>query len=277
MFFRKKKRTLKLGLALGSGGAKGFAELGALFAFEQAGLEFDAVAGTSIGSIIGAFYCAGYSATDIAELLKRVDVSEIKNRFMIQMDTMGLFSVIDNSIGNLDIEELKKPFAAVATEQKTGKETVFFKGSVAKALCASSSYPPFFKPVIVDGTEYVDGAFVNSVPADVVKALGADVVVGFDLSNRNPQKDSMITNLFNVYDAGVAEPWKKGEENSDVFIHPDLTAYKPVSFGAANDMFEIGYAAAEGKIDEIRRAIYKAKKKLGIKPDKNEKLFYGRS
>ena len=168
MFFRKKKRTLKLGLALGSGGAKGFAELGALFAFEQAGLEFDAVAGTSIGSIIGAFYCAGYSATDIAELLKRVDVSEIKNRFMIQMDTMGLFSVIDNSIGNLDIEELKKPFAAVATEQKTGKETVFFKGSVAKALCASSSYPPFFKPVIVDGTEYVDGAFVNSVPADVV-------------------------------------------------------------------------------------------------------------
>ena len=79
-FFKKRKpEKLKLGLALGSGGAKGFAHIGALKAFEENGIEFDIVAGTSIGSVVGAFYSAGYSATDIIELLKRVDFSEIKN------------------------------------------------------------------------------------------------------------------------------------------------------------------------------------------------------
>ena len=143
--FKSKKppQKLKLGLALGSGGAKGFAELGALRAFEENGIEFDVIAGTSIGSIIGAFYANGYTSTDIIELLKSVDVSEIKNLFMIKMDTFGLFKQIDKTIGSLNIEDLKKPFRAIATELDTGKEHVFSEGSVASALCASSSYPPF--------------------------------------------------------------------------------------------------------------------------------------
>ena len=101
LFKRKKKQPkLKLGLALGSGGAKGFAELGALRAFEENGIEFDVVAGTSIGSIIGAFYADGYSSTDIFELIRRIDASEIKSTFMINMDTFGLFGVIDRTIGS---------------------------------------------------------------------------------------------------------------------------------------------------------------------------------
>jgi NTE family protein len=87
---KKKEKKITLGLALGSGGAKGFAELGALKAFEENGIEFNVVAGTSIGSIVGAFYANGYSSTDIYEMLERVDFSEIKNLFMIKMDTSGL-------------------------------------------------------------------------------------------------------------------------------------------------------------------------------------------
>lgn len=261
LFKRKPAPEFKLGLALGSGGAKGYAELGALYCFEQNGIEFDIIAGTSIGSVLGAFYAAGYSATDCLELLKGVDVSEIKNLFMIKMDTLGLFRVIDRSIGNLDIEELKKPFRAVATELDTGKEYVFTSGSVAQALCASSSYPPFFKPVTVDGKKLIDGAFCNSVPADKVKELGADYIVGIDLSSHVKSGGGLLSMILPTFTGGAEEPWKIGYENADIMLHPDLSAYKPVSFSAANEMFDIGYACANEHLSEIKAGITAAKKK----------------
>ena len=207
--FRKKEKRLKLGLALGSGGAKGFAELGALYAFEQNGIEFDVVAGTSIGSIIGAFYANGYTSTDIFEMLKRVDVSEIKNLFMIKMDTFGLSKVIDKNIGTDNIEDLKTPFFAVATQLSTGEEKVFSSGSVAKVLCASCCYPPIFKPVVIEGESYIDGAFTNSVPADVVKNNGADYVVAIDLT-AHQKKDGFLSKILPKYKSKVEKPWQKG-------------------------------------------------------------------
>ena len=257
--FRKKEKKLKLGLALGSGGAKGFAELGALYAFEQNSIEFDVVAGTSIGSIIGAFYANGYTSTDIFEMLKRVDVSEIKNLFMIKMDTFGLASVIDKNIGTDNIEDLKKPFGAVATEMDTGLEKVFFEGSVAKALCASSCYPPFFKPVEIDGKNYIDGAFTNSVPADVVKGLGADYIVGIDLSDHE-SKGSFLTRIFPTYKSKVERPWEKGYENADIILHPDLSGFTSLSFHQASAMYEIGYKCAIEQIPTIKSNLEKKKK-----------------
>ena len=114
LFKRKKPQPIKIGLALGSGGAKGFAHLGALKAFEEFGVKFDIIAGTSIGSIVGAFYAEGYSSTDIFEMLKRVDFGEITNLFMLQMDTSGRLNVIDRELGSLDIEEIKKPFKCIS-------------------------------------------------------------------------------------------------------------------------------------------------------------------
>lgn len=268
LFKRKPAPTFKLGLALGSGGAKGYAELGALYCFEQHGIEFDIVAGTSIGSIIGAFYAAGYSATDCAELLKNINVSDIKNLFMIKMDTLGLFNVIDRTIGSLNIEELKKPFRAIATELDTCKEHVFKSGNVAKALCASSSYPPFFKPVIIDGVKYIDGAFTNSVPADTVKEMGADFIVSIDLSSHVKNGGGLLSLIFPEFKGGVEEPYKKGYDNSDVMLHPDLTAYKSVSFAAGHEMFDIGYAEALKHMPEIKAKIIAAKLKKGIKVKK---------
>ena len=134
LFKRKHPRKIKIGLALGSGGAKGFAHLGALKAFEENGIEFDVIAGTSIGSIIGAFVAEGYSSTDIFELLRRIDFGEITNGFMLNMDTSGMFKVVDREIGSLNFEEMKKPFMAVATQLETGKEQVFSPYRFAKLL-----------------------------------------------------------------------------------------------------------------------------------------------
>ena len=254
LIFKKKPKQIKLGLALGSGGAKGFAELGAIRAFEENGLSFDIIGGTSIGSIIGAFIANGYSSTDILELLKSVDAGEIKNIFMMNMDTFGLFKIIDRSIGSLNIENLKKPFCAIATCVETGEEKVFTEGSVAMALCASSSYPPFFKPVVIDNLRYIDGAFVNSIPADWVKEQGADYVIGIDLSTHE-KRNGLLDRIFPTYTSSVEEPWKKGYVYSDVMLKPNLSSYKPISFSSADAMYDIGYNTAIEKMPEILKAI----------------------
>lgn len=266
----RKPKKIKVGLALGSGGAKGFAELGALKAFEENGIEFDIVAGTSIGSIIGAFYANGFSATDILELLKGVDFGEIKNLFMIKMDTSGLFSVIDKAIGSLNIEDLKKPFKTVATEIDSGNEHVFESGSVANALCASSSMPPFFKPVIIDGVRYIDGAYTNSIPADLVREMGADYVVGIDLSVRE-SKQSLISKIFPVYKSKVEEPWKKGYDNSDVMLHPDLKGFESYEFWNGLKMYDIGYSEGLKYIPKIKSDLENFGKKKGKQKDKNKR------
>ena len=255
LFRRSKPKKIKLGLALGSGGAKGFAHLGALKAFEENGIEFDVVAGTSIGSIVGAFYAAGYSSVDISEMLSQiVDLSEIKNLFMSRMDTSGIFKLIDREIGYMNVEDLSKPFVAVATELDTGKEHVFRSGNVSMALSASSSMQPYFKPVVIDGVRYIDGAYTNSVPADLVKEMGADYVVGIDLSTRDIKK-GIISRFFPSYKSEVKEPWSKGYQYSDTILHPDLNDFSPVAFWQGSKMYDIGYNHALSFIPKIKEDV----------------------
>ncbi len=266
IFRRKPVRQIKLGLALGSGGAKGYAELGAIRAFEENDIHFDIIGGTSIGSIVGAFIADGYSSTDVVELLKTVNIGEIKNTFMLGMDTFGLKGVIDREIGSKNIEELKKPFVCIATEMESGQERVFRSGNIADALCASGCIPPFFKPVVINGEKLVDGAFSNSIPADQVRLMGADYVVGIDLSVRE-NKGSIISKILPSYKGVVEEPWAKGYENSDVMLHPDLTGFKSISFGRGEEMFDIGYHTALEFINKIKEdvALLKSSKQKNSK------------
>lgn len=260
--FSRKPKKVKLGLALGSGGAKGFAHLGALKAFEENGLDFDYIAGSSIGSIVGAFYADGYTSTDILEMLKKVQFKDIKNSLPLGMDSAGLQEIIEKSLKVTNIEQLSKPFRVVATRLDNDTEVVFDKGNIAKRLCASSSYPPFFKPVDIDGVLYVDGAFTNSVPADVVKKMGADIVIGIDLRDRE-SKPSLLKRIFPnaVYEGKEREPWKKGVEFSDVYLHPDLTGYTSTSFYAGLTMYDIGYETAMENMAIIKDKIAKFSKK----------------
>lgn len=254
--FKRKPKKLKLGLALGSGGAKGMVHIGALKAFEENGIEFDIIAGTSIGSIVGAFYSAGYTSSEIMHLLEKIDFKEILNKFMVKMDTTGLERVLNKNIGHLNIEELTKPFACVATDVNTGEEVDMTTGSVAKALCASSAYPPFFKPVEHLGKNLVDGAFTNAIPADLVKNMGADFIVGIDLSAvKNEEKSSILAELFPNNKFGIENPSEKGYKYSDIMLTPDLSAYKPTSIRSLDEMYEIGYQTALSKIAEIKKAI----------------------
>lgn len=250
LFKKKQKKNIKIGLALGSGGAKGFATLGALRALEEENISFDIIAGTSIGSIIGAFLAKGFSSLDMLELIKHTDFSQLKSFFMINMDTTNIFSLIDENLGSLSFDELKKPFTAVVTDLDSGEERDIDSGNVAISLCASSSYPPFFKPVIIDGKRYIDGAFTNSVPADVVKRKGADYIIGIDLSTKSSGK-SLLNMIFPTFEGKVKEPWKKGYEFSNRIIHPNLNDFTSLSIKDGEAMYEIGYEAGKSVVKDI--------------------------
>ncbi len=249
--FKKKKPVI--GLCLGSGGAKGFAHLGALKAFEDLGVSFDVVGGASIGSIIGAFYADGYSVTDINGLISSLNIKEMLTGLPINMDMSGIKINIDRAIGHKNIEELKKPFVCVATDVDTYNEVVFKNGNVGTACSASSCFLPYFKPVVdTEGRRLIDGAYVNSIPADKVKELGADYIISVDLS-----AFSSGDLRLNPFTGEAINPSKQGYDYSTVMITPNLKNFKPTNISARYEMYELGYNAVMEKSAEVLKVFKK--------------------
>jgi len=182
----EKNDPVTIGLALGSGAAKGWAHIGVLNGLAKLGVFPDKVAGCSIGAVVG----AAYSNDNLSELEDWV-------RSFSSWDVLGLmdfswrkgglisgdkvFDVLQKSIGDLQIEQLKKPFAAVATDLYSGQEIWFTEGNLQQAVRASCSMPGILSPVKVGDRWLVDGAVVNPVPVSVSKAMGVDIVIAVDL------------------------------------------------------------------------------------------------
>ena len=262
-----KKQPPVLGLALGSGGAKGMAHIGALKAFEEEGITFQVVTGTSIGSIVGALYVKGYSSRDIIEVIESLNRKEFaKNlRPFSEMDFAEDF--IKQYIEE-NIEELPLPYACCATDAETNEGVVLKSGNTAKACTASSAIPPFFKGVQIDGRKLVDGAFSNSIPADICKELGAQFVVGIDLgafTKSEDEKSKFSRLLGSAINAFVSVKYlddskTRGYEAADVMLRPNLHDFRAtdVSVEAMNAMYDVGYHEAKAKMDEIKAALKKA-------------------
>lgn len=178
----------KIGLALGSGVARGWAHIGALRALIRAGYMPDVICGTSIGALVGGFYLAGH--LDVLEEWAR----ELNKRKMVTLlnvmtrSTGGLVSggqlerLMRQYIDDITIEELDRPFAAVAAELATGHEIWLQNGSLVDAIRASYALPGVFPPVKDDQRWLIDGALVNPVPVSVCRALGARLVIGVTLN-----------------------------------------------------------------------------------------------
>ncbi len=264
LFRKKEPKKVKLGLALGSGGAKGFAHLGALQAFDEAGIEFDLFAGASIGAVVGSL-CADdrYSITDVRKIFENIDYGELLSLKIINMNPEKLYNLFDSQLHGKTFEELGKPLKVIATDYANGDQVIFDSGEVAPALSASSCYLPFFKPYEYNGKTYVDGAFCNSVPADVAKSMGADLVVGIDLSAfKRPIGWFEQLLMGETYKYAKEDPSKAGYENAEIMLRPDLSAYSAISFKSADEMFEIGYNEAKRVIPELKAKIDEVYKKI---------------
>ena len=153
--FTKTKKPVVLGIALGSGGAKGMAHLGALKAFAEEGLSFSVVTGTSIGSIVGALYCKGYSWADMAGIVENVNKKEFSKNLRPFADMAPFEAFLEEYVEG-DIPQLPLPFAACATDAATNECVVLREGKTAKALTASAAIPPFFRGVDWQGKKLYD-------------------------------------------------------------------------------------------------------------------------
>jgi NTE family protein len=181
---------LKLGIALGGGGAKGIAHIGVLRVLEEAHIPIYAIAGTSAGSLVGALYAAGKSSHDLEQMIRR---TELRHWLARDKSGMGFFSpdgfrrIIENEIGaTTRIEDLRIKYAAVAVEMESQQETVFDSGLVTEAVCASCAFPMLLAPAQIGERHYLDGGLLNPVPFDVVRRLGAECVLAVDLAADEP-------------------------------------------------------------------------------------------
>lgn len=260
-----KHKKVKIGLALGGGGARGFAHLGVLKAFEENNISFDYVAGTSAGSLVGALHCAGLTYQQIYDIAKNLKKKDIKpGTFMfVPSKTEGLQKVIISAIGDISFQELKKPFAAVAVDLISADEIIITHGSVAKAVAGSCAVPGVFVPVEFEHMHLADGGLQNTIPADVPRLYDCDYVVAVDVnSTRGEGTDSL--KMIDVLPATIRILMKsnavKGYLNADVIIQPNLKRFKSTKMDGFKEMIEEGYRAAMDKMPKILNIISKKRK-----------------
>lgn len=251
----KEVKKPTVGLVLGGGGARGFVQVGALKAFKDKNIDFDICVGTSVGSIVGALYCAGVQPNEIINIADSLDLLDFHGRILIKPDDpRKIGEVLRRVIGDVKIEDLPKKYAAVATDLKSGKQVVIDSGSVIDAVSASSAFPIVYAPLIKDDMTLCDGGLTNNIPADVCKMLGADKTVTVDVhTTRGSGRDG--TGIFDVLRAVLsimsANASVVGLMQSDVVIAPDTSAFKATSKYGYMEMIEIGYTAAIAKYNDI--------------------------
>ena len=176
----------RIGLALGSGSARGWAHIGVIRALDACGVRPDVVAGTSIGALVGAAYALGrldaleswVRSLGVRDIVAFLDVG--RGSGLIKGER--LMKALRDGVTDCAIAELRLPFGAVATALQTGEEVWLRTGSTLEAVRASIALPGFFSPVIRDDDMLVDGGLVNPVPVSLCRAMGADVIIAVDLS-----------------------------------------------------------------------------------------------
>lgn len=283
----QEKQQPKIGLVLSGGGAKGLAHIGLLKEIDKAGLQIDYIGGTSMGAIVGGLYAAGYSGEQIEEIVNSIDLNDIlqdvlprnalpyfekefgeKHAISLPVTKKGislpravskgqnvldLFNYVLSPVDSVtDFSRLPIPFFCVATDAETGKMVLLENGSLPLALRASGSFPTLLNPVEMDGHLLMDGGIANNFPSDIMKQKDVDIIIGVDVQSdliKREGLNSVITILNQIVSYDIYEQSRKGKEDCDVYIKPDISAFTVVDFDKSK-----GIMAQGDKAGEIYRA-----------------------
>jgi NTE family protein len=273
----------KVGVAFGGGSARGFAHVGVIRWFEEHRVPIDFVAGTSMGGLIGGAFATGMSSAELERLLAETDWNQMfgasSYRFKSirrkedaraypsrlefglkqglampaslnngqQVDLMlTRLTVPYSGIGTF--ADLPTPFRCVAVDLRTANQVVLDRGSVARALRATMSLPGIFPPVEIDGQILVDGGALNNVPADVVRSMGADVVIAVNVGETPDVRkvsSSMLGLIGSTVDAMMLAGTRRGIAAADLVLTPDLEGFGSLDWRRARELIDAGYRAAE--------------------------------
>lgn len=253
----------KVGVALGGGGARGFAHVGVLRVLEQEKIAVDAVAGTSVGSLIGALYADTGRVLDAEFHAVAVTGEDLFDYKALAFFSGGfvkgerLEEFLSAHLVHKSIEQFSVKFAAVAVSLSTGKDVAFQRGSVARAVHASCAIPGVFIPVEIGGVTYVDGGVTNPIPADVVRRMGADVVVAVAIPAAVPKAapKNPIESALHAVTIMSGEIGRLRAREADVVIAPDVGDVMYDDFSQKKRLIAAGEAAARAAMPAIREAI----------------------
>ncbi|SHF15789.1 NTE family protein [Bacteroides faecichinchillae] len=293
----------KVGVVLSGGGAKGVAHIKALKVIEEAGIPIDYIVGTSMGSIVGGLYAIGYTPEQLdsmvrkqnwtfllSDRIKRSSMSltdrersekyivsipftknpkEIAGGLIKGQNLANLFS--DLTVGyhdSISFNKLPIPFACVSANVVNGDQVVFREGVLSTAMRASMAIPGVFTPVRIDSMVLVDGGIVNNYPADVAKAMGADIIIGVDVQNvlkSANNLNSVPEILGQIIDLTCQTNHEKNVDLTDTYIRVNVDGYSSASFtpAAIDSLMQRGEEAARAQWDSL----IALKKKIGISDD----------
>jgi len=268
----------KIGLALSGGAARGLAHVGVLEVLQKEGIPIDMIAGTSAGAVMGAIYASGQDINKIIEnaldaswkrLAPLIDPSLPRTGFLKGRKIRDLIAGFIG--GNIRFSDLKIPFACVASDIDTGEEVVINSGSVPEALRASISIPGIFTVVKREGRYLVDGGLTTPVPVNVVKQMGADLVIAINVNPdvsvrmgktyRQRVEAHKEPNIFQVMMQSIYITTYSLARTSlgeaDIVIEPDLAHIGAGDFTKAEELITRGQQAAQEAIPEIKRKLGK--------------------
>ena len=287
----------RIGLVLGGGGAKGGAHIGVLKVLEDLRVPVDMIAGTSVGAIMGSMYASGLSPADLDRLVRQMDWHDLiaggraregltfrrkrdDSKFPTRLEVgfnSGSFRLPSGLLTAQNVEavfrsvslpgaqvtsfeDLPIPFSAVATDIVTGEMVVLKEGDLSTAVRASMSIPGAFSPVDVDGRLLVDGALVRNLPVDVMREMGADVIIAVDLTPplyTRDQLQSVVEVSRQVLRIAAAENTNAQiqllEEMGGVLLRPKVDGVSPSAFGKLPETIAAGEAAAREMAAQLSR------------------------
>lgn len=255
------QRRKKTAIVFGGGSARGFAHIGVVKALEAAGIAPDLIVGCSAGSLVGAFWAAGYGAGEMERIAMEVRDSEIVDLVSGAEAQFGMVTglrlenFVNRAVRDQPIETLKTPFIAVATEYPSGKLVAFDRGNVGFAVRASCSIPAIFIPPKLDGISYLDGGLVSPLPVETARQYGAELVIAIDVGGTDPVKEAdhgiyrLLLRSFEI----IGDALRKHEAASaDLVVRPTVSRIASSNFDARENLIALGVRAGETLVPVIR-------------------------
>ncbi|MFY0629080.1 MAG: patatin-like phospholipase family protein [Flavobacteriaceae bacterium] len=277
LLFAQQKQP-KVGLVLSGGGAKGLAHIGVLKEIDKAGLQIDYIGGTSMGAIVAGLYASGYSAVQIEKIVDSISLEDVlqdvlprnakpfsekefgeRHAIVLPLTKKGiglpravskgqnvlnLFTYLLSPVDSItDFKKLPIPFFCIATDVETGKMVLLEKGSLPIALRASGSFPTLLNPVEKNNQLLIDGGVANNFPASIMKMKEVDIIIGVDVQSGLKKREglnSVITILNQIVSYNIYEQSKKGREDADIYIQPDISDFTVVDFNKTKQILAKG-------------------------------------
>lgn len=253
-----------IALALGGGGAKGFAHIGVIKVLESHGIKPQIVAGTSAGSFVGAIYASGKTPFQLQEVALNLREADLRDFVLSRQGFLvgqRLQDYVNLQIDGKAIQQFPIRFAAVATDMDTGRKVAFVTGNAGQAVRASCSIPNVFVPALIQGKRYVDGGLVSPIPVETARDMGADIVIAVDISARPSAGEP--ASVWGIFNQTISILGLQGIDRelaaADIIISPKIGTQGVADLQARHTSILEGERAAQLMLPSIENAIARFK------------------